>query len=155
MGPSGCGKSTIAGRAAKQRGEPYIEGDDHHPPENRAKMASGRPLTDEDRVIWLDNLQREVAKTNADCIWLACSALTPFVQMRLQQDAQRTVRFVLLDVPVSMLEQRLRERSEHFMPPELLQSQIDALVPPENALRVDASRPQAEVIKHILQLLDH
>lgn len=49
MGPSGCGKSTLARALAAQTGRLFVEGDDHHPPENIAKLASGVPLTDEDR----------------------------------------------------------------------------------------------------------
>ena len=43
MGVSGCGKSTIAERLAAEIGGVFLEGDDFHPPENKAKMGAGIP----------------------------------------------------------------------------------------------------------------
>ena len=54
MGVSGCGKSTVAGLLAGQLGWDFQEGDDLHSAENVEKMASGQPLTDDDRWPWLD-----------------------------------------------------------------------------------------------------
>ena len=56
MGVSGSGKSTVAALLAGQLGWDFVEGDDLHPAANVAKMASGRPLTDEDRWPWLDTV---------------------------------------------------------------------------------------------------
>src|SRR5262245_46284470 len=56
MGVSGCGKSTVAGLLAGQLGWDLQEGDDLHPAQNVAKMASGQPLTDDDRRPWLDDI---------------------------------------------------------------------------------------------------
>ena len=49
MGVSGSGKSTVAGIVAGRLGWDLEEGDDLHPPAKVAKMASGIPLTDDDR----------------------------------------------------------------------------------------------------------
>ena len=54
MGAAGSGKSTTAEKVSfelkriyKNRPAPvFIEGDDHHPPENKAKMSQGIPLDD-------------------------------------------------------------------------------------------------------------
>jgi gluconokinase len=56
MGVAGCGKSTVMAALAERLGWPTAEGDEFHSPENVAKMASGRPLTDEDREPWLRSL---------------------------------------------------------------------------------------------------
>ena len=53
MGVSGSGKTTIAKGLAAAEGWTILEGDSFHPPANVAKMASGTPLTDEDRWPWL------------------------------------------------------------------------------------------------------
>ena len=50
MGVSGSGKSTVAAILAGQLGWDLEEGDDLHPDENVAKMASGQPLDDDDRL---------------------------------------------------------------------------------------------------------
>ena len=56
MGVTGSGKTTIGGSLAGRLGAAFVDGDDHHPPANVAKMASGAPLTDTDRWPWLDRL---------------------------------------------------------------------------------------------------
>jgi len=43
MGVSGCGKTTVGARLAEELGWEFIDGDDHHPPENRQKMGRVRP----------------------------------------------------------------------------------------------------------------
>jgi gluconokinase len=61
MGVSGSGKSTLAARLAERTGWPFAEGDDYHPAANRAKMAAGIALNDEDRLPWLDALHDVLA----------------------------------------------------------------------------------------------
>ena len=56
MGVSGSGKSTVAALLAAQLGWDLQEGDDLHPTANVSKMAAGIPLTDEDRMPWLDTV---------------------------------------------------------------------------------------------------
>ena len=53
MGVAGCGKSTVGAAFAAAIGARFIDGDDLHPPANVAKMASGKPLDDQDRAPWL------------------------------------------------------------------------------------------------------
>ena len=60
MGVSGSGKTRIGANFAKAMGVAFIEGDDHHPPENVRRMASGVPLTDEDRAGWLQTLAARI-----------------------------------------------------------------------------------------------
>ncbi|MEM1167483.1 MAG: gluconokinase, partial [Planctomycetota bacterium] len=56
MGVAGTGKSTIASGLAERLGAVFLEADDFHPESNRAKMASGVPLTDADREPWIEAL---------------------------------------------------------------------------------------------------
>src|ERR1700692_4357396 len=62
MGVSGSGKTTIATNLANRLGWEFIEGDSLHPPENVAKMASGVPLDDADRVPWLKRIAAWIDK---------------------------------------------------------------------------------------------
>ena len=57
MGVAGCGKTTSAQQLSALLGWPVAEADDFHPQSNVAKMASGVPLTDEDRWPWLSSLR--------------------------------------------------------------------------------------------------
>ncbi len=74
MGVSGCGKSSLGAALAASLGLPLIEGDDFHAPGSVAKMSAGIPLTDADRIGWLDALGREMAAQREGAV-LTCSAL--------------------------------------------------------------------------------
>ena len=54
-----------------------LEGDEYHSPENIAKMRSGRPLEDHDRLGWLSELNAklsDVVRSGGRAV-LTCSAL--------------------------------------------------------------------------------
>jgi carbohydrate kinase (thermoresistant glucokinase family) len=76
MGVSGCGKTTIGDLVARELGVPFLDGDSLHPAENVAKMATGTPLTDEDRWPWLATVGTELANAGDGGMVLACSAAT-------------------------------------------------------------------------------
>jgi carbohydrate kinase (thermoresistant glucokinase family) len=146
MGVSGSGKTTIGHTLAAQLHVPFVDGDDLHPAANVRKMASGTPLTDEDRVPWLKRVGEVLA--SASGIVVACSALR-----RSYRDAIRAVApdvvFVQLDVGAAELESRLRVRRHHYMPASLLPSQLASLEPlqdDEAGVRVNAAGPPADVV---------
>ena len=56
MGVSGSGKTTIGTLLAERSGAIFADADDYHPATNKAKMAAGNPLNDEDRQPWLETL---------------------------------------------------------------------------------------------------
>jgi gluconokinase len=56
MGVSGSGKTTIGTLLAERMGTAFADADDYHPAANKAKMAAGHPLNDEDRQPWLETL---------------------------------------------------------------------------------------------------
>lgn len=128
MGVSGSGKSVVGEELARRLRVPYGEGDDLHPAANVEKMAAGVPLADEDRWPWLDRCARWLAEHDGGGGVLACSALKRSYRERLLEGAPRT-RFAELDVPESVLRERLAGRTGHFMPASLLASQLEALQP--------------------------
>lgn len=150
MGVAGSGKSTVAMHYAKGRGFAFVEADDFHPPANVAKMKSGQPLTDEDRVGWLAAMAQRIAegKARGETMVITCSALK-----RAYRDALRKgdpdLFFVLLDGPESLLAQRLAARTDHFMPPSLLASQLAILErpapPSEKAVTLPITLPPAQL----------
>jgi gluconokinase len=128
MGVSSCGKSTVGIALAKHLGADFTEGDKLHPKTNVEKMSSGVPLTDEDRKPWLE-LVGESLKGSRGHI-ASCSALKRVYRERIAQWAGRPVAFVFLDGSRRLLEQRIKTRKGHFMPPSLLTSQLAALERP-------------------------
>ncbi len=154
MGPCGCGKTTVGSALATRLDAVFLEGDAYHPPKNRAKMSAGDPLTDDDRWPWLDRLCAELGRQRegAESVVLACSALKRSYRDRLRRaDAQ--MLFVLLSGSKDLLRSRLTERQDHFMPPALLDSQLDALEAPatdEFAFVVDVALPPDQMVEQII-----
>ena len=134
MGVSGSGKSTVGALLAGRLGYPFLDADEFHPPANVAKMASGTPLTDEDRWPWLDLLNRKL-RAQANAV-LACSALKEAYRQRLRQGLA-DCRVVHLRGGIDLIRTRLKDRQHRYMPASLLDSQFAALEPPHGAIEVD------------------
>jgi gluconokinase len=154
MGVSSTGKSLIGSRLAERLDAEFVEGDELHPQANIDKMASGTPLTDDDRWPWLEAIAertRELAGTGRSTV-VTCSALK-----RSYRDVLRTAAddlfFVHLHGSFNLLAERMRERQGHFMPPALLQSQFETLEPLENdesGALVDVAETPDEVVEAAL-----
>jgi gluconokinase len=128
MGVSGSGKTTVGTALAERLGVQYAEADDFHPPENVAKMASGVPLTDADRVPWLDAIAAWLKAQDGEGGVVTCSALRRAYRDRLRRAAPE-VFFLHLDGSPELIGERLAGREGHFMPPALLRSQFETLEP--------------------------
>ncbi len=155
MGVSGSGKTVVGQLLAEELGWPFYDGDDFHPEANIKKMRGGIPLDDDDRDLWLATLRRLIGQQlqNGASAVLACSALKQKYRDRLQEDRLDEIRFVYLKGDFALIQQRLRERQGHFMNPNLLQSQFEALEEPAGVLTVDVSQEPAvivDLIKHEL-----
>ena len=150
MGVSGSGKSTIGALLAHSLGVPFTDADGLHPQANIVKMAGGVPLTDDDRWPWLALVGEALTEAAAagTGLVIACSALK-----RVYRDAilaaAPTVRFVHLAGSLDVLANRLEGRSEHFMPPALLRSQLatlEELHDDESGFAVDIDQPVLNVV---------
>jgi gluconokinase len=157
MGVSGCGKSTIASMLAHRLGWIYEDGDWFHPKSNIEKMHHGEPLTDEDRWPWLHAIAAWIDATRREGNHgvVACSALK-----RAYRDIligpRRNVRIVYLKGDRDLIERRINARADHFMPPELLDSQFKALEEPtadERPIVVSIAPHPREIVETILQKL--
>jgi gluconokinase len=147
MGVSGSGKSTVGKFLADELGLPFVDGDQLHPASNKQKMAAGIPLDDVDRMPWLDAVAALLA---GPPIVVACSALKRRYRDRLRAAAPQ-LRLIYLAAPPALLAQRLAARSHEFMPPTLLESQLQTLEPPdadEAALTIDAEATPRAIVEH-------
>src|SRR5262245_32987194 len=157
MGVSGAGKTTVAQELAARLGWPFQEGDALHPEANVAKMHAGIPLTDEDRWPWLDRVAAWIdrQRANKQPGIITSSALKKAYRRRIIGERPQA-RLVYLRGGHDLIASHLAGREGHFMPKNLLQSQIDTLEEPgpdEDPLTVDVGRPAGEVAQDIIRLL--
>ncbi|GGR73650.1 gluconokinase [Nocardioides luteus] len=152
MGVSGSGKSTVGAAIAQRLRVPFADADDFHPPENIAKMASGRPLDDHDRQPWLQTLGGWLAEREHTGAVLSCSALKRGYRDLLRGRAA-TVSFLHLDGTPAVVEARLAARAGHFMPPSLLRSQFATLEPlaaDEHGTTIDITQDIDAIVERYL-----
>ena len=157
MGVSGAGKSTIAEELAARLGWSFMEGDTLHPKVNVAKMHAGIPLTDADRLPWLERVAAWIdgQRARKQPGIITCSALRRSYRRIIIGDRPE-VRLVYLRGGRDLIARHLAERDGHFMPASLLQSQIDTLEEPgpeEDPLTVDVGPPASKVAETIIRLL--
>jgi gluconokinase len=153
MGVSGAGKTTVGRALAAKLGWEFLEADELHPQANIAKMASGVPLTDDDRRPWYERIVAELRRRGAagTHVVVACSALKQAYRDLLAQGGD--VRFVYLKGDVATLERRLASRKGHFMPASLLASQLATLEEPRDAIVVDIVQSVAAQVAAITRAL--
>ncbi|MFC8419493.1 gluconokinase [Streptomyces sp. NPDC057236] len=152
MGVSGSGKTTVGRLLARHLNVPYAEGDDFHPAANVAKMRAGHPLGDEDRRPWLDEIARWLAGHADGGGVVACSALKRRYRARLASAAPR-VFFLHLDGSPELIAARITARQGHFMPPELLRTQLADFEPlgddeTGSAIPIDGTPQETAALAH-------
>ncbi|MGW2010248.1 gluconokinase [Streptomyces nigrescens] len=150
MGVSGSGKSTVGRLLAQRLMVPFLEADDLHPAANRAKMAAGHPLDDEDRRPWLMSVADWIRRATHDGQGgvVACSALKHEYRDLFRQ-AGAGVWFLYLALDRATADRRVAGRMDHFMPARLLDSQyadLEPLRPDEPGLTVDAAADPRTIV---------
>lgn len=155
MGVSGSGKTTVGGLLAERLGCAFQDGDDLHPPENVAKMKSGTPLTDADRLPWLQAIGRRIDtwREAGEAGVVTCSALKRAYRDIVAGD-RRQVALVYLKGPQALIHDRLMARTSHFMPVGLLDSQFATLQEPaedERPIVVDIGPEPARIVGEIVR----
>ena len=145
-------------------------------------MRRGIPLTNDERIPWLEAL-RDALVGHIICgksVVLPCSTLQPLYRDILREadyarfqnnqkdelkgenkdfpNSQQRVTFFLLNGLVDLFASRFKKRfkrGDHFMPPSLLQSQMDALQigKDEAVFFLDASKSPNAIVDEIKELV--
>lgn len=149
MGVTGSGKTTVGTLLSAATGWPFYDADEFHSPANVVKMASGVPLTDQDRMPWLDDLRTLISERGAqgENGVLACSALKESYRRILSAAANLVV--VYLKAEPSLVRSRLAVRRGHYMPQSLVESQFLDLQEPEQAITIPADWAPVQIVKAI------
>ncbi|MBO0802404.1 MAG: gluconokinase [Nocardiopsaceae bacterium] len=156
-GVSGSGKTTVGERLGQRLGWPFADADGFHPAANVAKMHAGIPLTDADRMPWLGSITAWMDERIAagESAVVSCSALRRSYRSLLLSGRPGAV-MVFLRVGRDELRHRLATREGHFFEPELLDSQLATLEPPEpdeGVLSVPSEPDPAETVARVIKTL--
>ena len=149
MGPTGSGKTTIGKLLAAQMNWEFADGDSFHSPANIEKMSRGIPLTDSDRIPWLNSIREAIVQWDAqhENVVLACSALKRTYRDKLQINSN--VKLVYLKGSIELLRERVHSRKGHYATEQLLASQFADLEEPADAITVDVSPSPEEIVAEI------
>lgn len=153
IGVSGSGKTTIGTMLADAMNCPFLDGDSLHSDANIYKMAHGVPLTDVDRAPWIAAIHARILEysEHGQDLVVGCSALKQGYRTVLAEGV--AITWVYLKGSLELIRARLRHRASHFMKAEMLESQVDALEEPQDALVVDVSAAPAVIVGRILSHL--
>ncbi|PYE90050.1 gluconokinase [Phyllobacterium leguminum] len=157
MGVCGVGKSTVGRAIAERSGGSFIEADEFHPEANIRLMSAGQPLSDADRWPWLGAIAEgasEALKRDGAPVIIACSALKQSYRDFLREKLG-SIAILHLTGPRDLILQRMTGRS-HFMPPELLDSQLAALeelAPAEKGITMTIDQDPAKLVEWTCALL--
>ena len=143
MGVAGAGKTTVGRILALRLGWKFYDADDFHSEENKEKIRNGVPLTDEDRLPWLLTLHDLINGLDAGAV-IACSALKRKYR-NILSGSSRDVRFVYLKGDKKLIRDRLKGREGHFAGAGILESQLETLEEPVDAIIEDIG-PDPETI---------
>lgn len=159
MGVSGSGKSTVGTLLAAQLGCAYFDADTFHAPEAIAKMQSGTPLDDRDRMPWLGRIAQKIELLVADdeSGVIGCSALKRSYRDILFDGIPRErIALVYLRGSYDLIRERLTTRQGHFMPASLLESQFAQLEEPgadEHPIKVPVAPAPDAIVASIMREL--
>lgn len=157
MGVSGSGKTTVARLLAARLGWTMLEGDALHPPANVARMSAGIPLTDADRWPWLHEIAAVIDgwRARGESGVVTCSALKRAYRDILVGE-RADVRLAFLRGDRALIGGRMAARTDHFMPPAMLDSQFAALEPPgpdERPIVLDIGPPPEAIAARLAAAL--
>ncbi|RCK68152.1 adenylyl-sulfate kinase [Desertihabitans brevis] len=153
MGVQGSGKTTIGHLLGERLGWRFVDGDTLHSDEARARMAGGTPLTDEDRHPWLERVG-QVLGSQAPVV-VGCSALRRRYRDQLRRHAPDAV-MVHGHADPELLAARVAGRQHEYMPPQLLQSQLETLEPlqdDEAGIVVDVDARPDDIVTDVIRRL--
>ncbi|GAB3646068.1 hypothetical protein GCM10028791_05410 [Echinicola sediminis] len=153
MGVSGSGKTTIGKKISKHTGFSFYDADDFHPKENVEKMRSGIPLSDEDRIPWLEKLSENLAlwEKQGGAI-LACSALKESYRKVLEKQGVM-IHWFFLKGDRDLIAKRMTSRKGHYMPAGLLDSQFETLEVPRFATHISIDQQPEQIVEEIMSKL--
>jgi gluconokinase len=153
MGVTGSGKTTVGKMLAERLGWEFADADDFHSAVNKDKMHRGIPLTDADRLPWLQSMHEYlvIAHEENRSVVLGCSALKRSYRQMLRE--KLSVQVVYLKGSYEVIDAHLRKRTGHFADDKILAAQFADLEEPDDAIVVDVRLRPEQIVEEILKQL--
>src|ERR1700751_2674981 len=150
MGPTGSSKTTIGSLLAARLGWAFVDADEFHSAANKDKMHRGIPLTDADRLPWLQSIHDQIERWLAEKrrVVLACSALKQSYR-NLLWSGSSDIRLIYLKGSYDLIYQRLLARKGHFANEHILAGQFADLEEPADAITVDIGPSPEEIVDQL------
>ena len=155
MGIQGSGKTTIGELLAQRLGVPFVDGDTLHSSKNKEWMASGRALSDAQRLPWLHAVGKSLAQANGSGVVVACSALKRSYRDLLREHAP-TMLTVFARGDIDLIHARITARRHEYMPASLLPTQLEDLEEREDdepGLTVDIAPTPEQIVERIMTVI--
>jgi gluconokinase len=151
MGVTGSGKTTLGLRLAGDLGWRFIDADDFRGPSGPAAEDATPGL---ESALPAASVHSEIAAavSRGENVVLADAALTAQHRNDLK-DAFTEVQFVHLKGAASLLRQRLRNRSGHFMGNDAMLNQLAILEEPRDAIAIDVDERPGRIVERIRDAL--
>lgn len=149
FGVSGCGKSLIGKKLALDLKFKFIEGDDLHSNENIEKMNNNIPLNDNDREIWIKDINAEINRLKNKNVVVACSALKEAYRQALINGVHGDIHWFCLKGTFDLIKKRLDSREDHFFKSDLLDSQFNIIEYPDYCKFIDITESPDIIVEKI------
>ncbi len=151
MGVSGSGKTSIGKKLSQKISIPFFDADEFHSLVNKEKMKAGIPLTDDDRAGWLITINQLAKKQmEKEGAIIGCSALKKKYRTILSGGITVPIFWVFLQGNYELILERMQARTGHYMAPNMLTSQFDALEIPVQAITIDVSDSPDKIVETII-----
>ena len=149
FGVSGSGKSLIGKKLSLDLKFEFIEGDDLHSNENIEKMNNNIPLNDNDRAIWIKEINTELNRLKNKNVVVACSALKEAYRQALIKGVVGDIDWFCLKGTFELIKQRLDSREDHFFKSDLLDSQFNIIEYPDYCKFIDITESPDIIVEKI------
>ena len=149
FGVSGCGKSLVGKKLSKDLEFKFVEGDDLHSNENIEKMNNNIPLSDNDREIWIKDINTELNRLENKNVVVACSALKEAYRQALVKLVVGDIYWFCLKGTFELIKKRLDSREDHFFKSDLLDSQFKIIEYPDYCKFIDISESPDIIVEKI------
>ena len=112
-------------------------------------MNNNIPLNDNDREIWLKDINSEINRLKIKNVVVACSALKESYRQALIDGVDSDIDWFCLKGNFNLIKKRLDSREVHFFKSDLLDSQFNIIEYPDYCKFIDITKSPDIIVEKI------